>query len=174
MLISDEYRNLNKKLHNDRPDYGCSGYGMYGHPHAEDVIAFCDFYKTKDVLDYGCGKKILQHTLGYKIKNYDPAIPGCDGVAEPADIVYCGDVLEHIEPECLDAVLDDLVRVVRVCGLFYVATVPSQKNLADGRNAHLIVQPLSWWLPKFEARFKVLDQKEVKNGFGVIVGLKDA
>ena len=64
-------------------------------------------------------------------------------------------MLEHIEPECLDAVLDDLRRVTRKAGLFEVSTVLGGTHLPDGRDAHLIVEPLEWWRPKIEARFRV-------------------
>ena len=45
--------------------------------------------------------------LTFEIKEYDPAIPGKDSLPEPADIVVCSDVLEHIEPNYLLNVLVD-------------------------------------------------------------------
>jgi hypothetical protein len=32
---------------------------------------------------------------------------------------------------------------------------PAAKVLADGRNAHLIQKPSSWWLPRIAQRFEV-------------------
>jgi hypothetical protein len=55
-------------------------------------------------------------------------------------MVACIDVLEHIEPKLLENVLDDLQRVTREIGFFTVSTVLAEKTLADGRNAHLIVE----------------------------------
>jgi hypothetical protein len=108
--------------------------------------------KTTDVLDYGCGKQTLKALLPYVV-GYDPCIPGLDDPPSPADLVVCTDVLEHIEPTCLAAVLDDLQRVTGSALFATIATGPAKKFLADGRNAHLIQKPIEWWLPKFWYRF---------------------
>jgi hypothetical protein len=42
------------------------------------VTALATKYATRDILDYGCGKKDLQWALGYDIQNYDPCVEGCD------------------------------------------------------------------------------------------------
>jgi len=78
--------------------------------------------------------------------------------------VTCIDVLEHIEPELLENVLDDLQRVVDKYGLFTIHTGPAQKILPDGRNAHLIQQPLAWWSEKLIKRFTILKQVSIGNG----------
>jgi hypothetical protein len=69
--------------------------------------------------------------------------------------VVCTDVLEHIEPELLDFVLDDLRRVTRKVGFFVIHTGASTKTLADGRNTHLIQQPREWWHLKLARFFRV-------------------
>lgn len=112
-------------------------------------------YKTQDILDYGCGKSTLSLNLPLPIKQYDPAIKRYSDPPEPADIVVCTDVLEHIEPEYLEAVLDDLKRLVKKAGFFTVACVEAKKVLADGRNAHLIVESPEWWLRKLMERFYI-------------------
>ena len=62
-------------------------------------------------------------------------------------------MLEHIEPACLDEVLDDLERVTRKIGFFVIANRPAKKVLADGRNAHLIQEDVDWWRARLERRF---------------------
>lgn len=160
MLITDEYRELNRKLH-ENPEYGNNGSKLF-----KDVLFIAD--GNKDILDYGCGKRTLEKALGFPIKNYDPCIEGLDSPPEPADVVICGDVLEHIEPECLGDVLDDLRRVTIGKGLFLIATRPAKKILADGRNAHLIQQDYKWWLPKLWSRFDV-DRFQNMNGKFIVV-----
>ena len=54
MLISEEYRSLNKQLHKESQHYGTSGY-----LHAKQIKELCMSLGTKDVLDYGCGKSTL-------------------------------------------------------------------------------------------------------------------
>lgn len=126
-------------------------------------------FGSRDILDYGCGQRTLERDLGWAIRNYDPCIPGLDASPDPADVVVCTDVLEHIELECLDEVLDDLRRVTRKAGFFVIATRPAEKTLPDGRNAHLIQEPISWWMPRLEARFVVSQVKEMAGEFAVVV-----
>jgi hypothetical protein len=169
MLISEAYREQNKQLHKG------GIFGTSGHKMAPLVGGMAIVHKTRNILDYGCGQRLLENALGFPIKNYDPCIEGLDAPPEPANIVVCGDVLEHIEPECLDAVLDDLHRVTHVVGMFHVDTRPAMKTLPDGRNAHLIQQPAEWWFPKFFKRWSsvhIVDQLfESRANPGVIKSL---
>lgn len=163
MKITPEYAELNRRLH------ATGRFGMSGGRWAAPVLALCQQLGTRDVLDYGCGQRTLEKSLPFPIRNYDPCVPGLDAPPEPADIVVCTDVLEHVEPDCIDEVLDDLRRVTRDAGLFLVATRPAENVLADGRNAHLIQEPKSWWLPRIERRFRVSQVRDLPGEFAVIV-----
>jgi Methyltransferase domain len=166
MKISQGYLEQNRRLH-EAGNYGISG-GRWTHP----VMQLCEQLQTRDVLDYGCGQRMLEKGLGWSIRNYDPCIPGLDSPPDTADIVVCADVLEHIEPDCLDAVLDDLKRVVRRAGFFLIATRAADKVLPDGRNAHLIQEEPQWWMPKLEQRFRIGQVKPMTGEFAVIVRAK--
>lgn len=144
--LSKQYRKLNSRLHRSAAHYGRSG-----HLHAATIAALMAEYGTQDVLDYGCGKCTLQDALGVAIRNFDPCILELATPPPPADIVACIEVLEHVEPDYLDAVLADLRRLTRRVLFATVATVPSTKQLHDGRNAHLIVQAESWWVERITA-----------------------
>lgn len=158
---------MNQELH-EKPHYGTSGVR-----HANQVQALAASLQTQDILDYGCGKSTLANNLPFKIKQYDPAIPKYNKTPNPADLVVCTDVLEHIEPEYIDNVLDDLKRVTGKRGLFVIATRPAQKHLPDGRNAHLIQENGLWWLTKLWDRFEVLGVQNTNNEeLLVIVGAK--
>lgn len=149
-LISAEYRELNARLHRESLAYGVGG-GRY----AGRVEEMARGMKTTSVLDYGCGKGYLGRAMPWPIWEYDPAVPGKDDPPRPADLVVCLDVLEHIEPDKILFVLEDLARVTRQVGYFVVHTGPSKKKLADGRNAHLIQQPLKWWSKRIGIFFQV-------------------
>lgn len=164
MLISDEYRKLNKELHETNEAYGTSG-----HKHAEAVIGLANAMQTADILDYGCGKGTLNAAVGIRLKEYDPAVPGKDEHPAPADLVVCGDVLEHIEPDCLDYVLTDLEELTKRAIFLCVATRPAKKVLSDGRNAHLIVEPKEWWLPKLMERWDMMNFQNMGGEF-IFVG----
>lgn len=149
MLITEEYRKQNEKLHQD-PIYGVSAVTWM-----QRVKGLCEAYQTRDLLDYGCGKRMLEKGLGWPIANYDPCVPAFSASPEPHDIVACIDVLEHIEPDCLDDVLDDLKRVTKKAGFFLIANRPARKVLPDGRNAHLIQEGPEFWLPRLWSRFAI-------------------
>lgn len=150
-LISENYRELNRQLHADRDDYGTSGIHF-----ADYIGGLAAAIGTDDILDYGAGKQTLANALPqYAIKSYDPAIESISTYPQPADLVVCTDVLEHIEPECLDAVLDEIQRLTKRVAFVTVATTPAKKDLPDGRNAHLTIESYRWWLPKLWTRFKI-------------------
>lgn len=149
-LITAGYRELNRKFHEQRADYGISG-----HLYAEDVKRLVKSIGSHSVLDYGCGKGTLAQSLPFPIWEYDPAIPGKDMPPRKADIVVCTDVLEHIEPECIGPVLEDLARVVQKIGYFVIHTGASIKTLPDGRNAHILQQPSDWWADILSKFFKI-------------------
>ena len=165
MLISDEYRELNRKLHESRPDYGTSG-----QKYAQIVRQLMDAERSYDLLDYGCGKQTLAQALGVPVRGYDPAIAELAAAPEAADIVACTDVLEHIEPDKLGAVLDDIRRCTRKVALLTIATGPAKKTLEDGRNAHLIQRNAQWWLPLlWEHGFSIRNMQENSGLIVVIV-----
>jgi uncharacterized Rossmann fold enzyme len=156
MLISDEYREQNRKLH----DSGVQ-YGQGGGRHALRVLDIRDEQECATVLDYGCGKGTLKRHLGNPdwMEEYDPAIPGKDSPARMADLVVCTDVMEHVEPECLDAVLADLFRVTAKVALLVIATRDSIKLLPDGTSPHKIIQDAAWWEAKLAEKFFVLSRE---------------
>ena len=85
-------------------------------------------------------------------------------------MVACTDVLEHIEPDCLDHVLDHLCELAENVAFLVVATAPAQKTLADGRNAHLIVESARWWLPKLIERWDIQSFRTRPEGLFMFVG----
>lgn len=163
MLISDAYRTLQSQYHSDRPDYG-----MSGHRWAERIKTWAEQLQSREILDYGCGKQTLQKSLPFPITNYDPCTPGYDALPAPHDFIVCTDVLEHIEPECLDAVLDHLSELTKKLVFLAVATRPAKKFLPDGRNAHLIQEDPEWWMAKIFCRFDVQSFQKMDGEFVVL------
>lgn len=151
-LISESYRELNRQLHATNEAYGTSGAPWA--PYVEHMVTT---EGHASVLDYGSGKGDLARALAGKVAvvEYDPAIEGKDAAPEPADFVVCTDVMEHIEPVHLNAVLRDLRRVTKRKLFLNICTIPSVKKLADGRNAHLIVEKGDWWRARILREFKI-------------------
>lgn len=164
VIISDEYLELNKKLHSENRNYGLSGAR-----HAETVIKLKKTLDAESVLDYGSGKGTLAKNLPFPIWEYDPCVTGKDLPPRPADLVVCTDVLEHIEPDFLENVLIDLVRATKKIGYFVISTRKAEKVLADGRNAHLIVESANWWEEKLSNFFNVAKSFDCKHEVHLIV-----
>lgn len=168
MLITEAYRAEQAALH-AKGNYGTAAM------HYGDVVAgLLASTGARSLLDYGCGsKRSLLHTLKLPsdvvYEGYDPAIPEYAGEPVPAELVTCIDVLEHIEPDLLDNVLDNLAKLCDPYGFFTVHTGPAQKTLSDGRNAHLIQQGADWWMPRFQKRFEILQLKDIPSGFALTV-----
>lgn len=151
MLISEQYKQQQEALHRGM-------YGVSGKKYA-DLVRNTGY---KDILDYGCGRRELEKALGFKIHNYDPCLKGLEHNNTPHDFVYCGDVLEHIEPDCLQDVLADIKRCMKRAGLLVISTVPAKKQLPDGRNAHLIIESALWWGSVLSQHFRI-DAELVKS-----------
>lgn len=154
-MISEAYREQQQILHRN-PHYGVASLAF-----APLVASIMQREKITAISDYGAGKQNLRLALENKglvlssYYPYDPAFPSY-GAPQPAPLVCCIDVLEHVEPACLKEVLYDLARITVNLGFFTIHTGPAGKTLDDGRNAHLIQAPSSWWLPKLSDHFDVL------------------
>ena len=157
-VISEDYRAQQAELH-------ASGrYGTVAREYAPLVAQIINRTEAQHVLDYGCGsnlslpkalaeKQLVKHKFTYQA--YDPCVEQYAAPPVPAELVVSIDVLEHIEEDCIDAVLDHLQQLTEAVGLFTIDTGPAVKSLPDGRNAHVLQRPPEWWLPRIMCRFEL-------------------
>ena len=168
MTISAEYCEQQIELHKN-PNYGVASLHF-----APIVLKLAEQFEVKSISDYGAGKRNLQKKIKelshskFKYYPYDPAFPAY-GDPKEADLVCCIDVLEHIEPFYLNAVLVELAKITVKYGFFTIHTGPAVKQLSDGRNAHLIQKPASWWLPHLCNHFEIKHLQGSPGGFWVVV-----
>ena len=165
-LISDEYRDLNSQMHREKK------YGFGGSDWTDKVEQLRNELKLKTVLDYGCGQGTLGAALGNPewFREYDPAIPGKEYPPRiVSDLVVCTDVLEHIEPDKLDSVLKHINSLSRNLAFFSISTVPAEKHLSDGRNAHINLRSSEFWLKEIKRRFIVSEAKVSADGGTLLV-----
>lgn len=171
ITITDNYIKLQQKLH-ENPNYGIASISF-----APVICNIIKSFKIKTLSDYGAGKQNLIKALisngiildGYY--PYDPAFPNY-GSPKSADLICCIDVLEHIEPDYIDNVIKELYGLVDYIGFISIHMGPAGKFLEDGRNAHLIQKPTSWWLNKFIKYFDILNLSTHNingNGFSMII-----
>ena len=115
-------------------------YGVSGWRWVRDVRKLAELVGASDVLDYGAGKMTLERDLSEHLPthSYDPVTAPTP--PEPADIVVCTDVLEHIEPDSLDTVLADIKRLANKAVHIAVPKHPPEKG-----DQYLTIEELSWW-----------------------------
>lgn len=167
-LISNEYKNLNAKLHQSNPWYGTSAQHW-----KKEIDQFINEFLIMDAIDYGCGKGKLKKLTSINVTNYDPAIPQYDIDIKPADAVFCLDVLEHIEPENLFSVIRHIADNTKKAALFTICTRESTKKLEDGRNSHLIIESIDWWASVLSRYFEIMEISEEKTGSYCLTCIKD-
>jgi len=164
MQISDQYREMQQKLH-EREDYGVASVSF-----ASMVTSLINKTEAKTLLDFGAGKgRLIQHIKpdhDIECTLYEPAMPQWAEMPEGKfDLLTCIDVLEHIEPDCLDEVLDAIGERTGEYAFLTVHTGPAVKTLPDGRNAHLIQEPPMWWLSRIGSRLHLATFQRITNGF---------
>ena len=154
MLFSPEYAELCKARHIEKPGWG-TGPALS----LPDIFDFLRKYRCDEITDYGCGKamvsRIVNQTI-YRWQNYDPFVAQYAAAPVPKNYLICCDVLEHIEPEKLDAVLDHIAHLIKQVGLLVVCTEPARETFPDGTNLHLIVEDYAWWHAKLAEKFTVV------------------
>lgn len=166
-MISKEYLSQVQQLHASDSSWGTSG-----QRYAKDVYNLICSYEAKSVLDFGAGKgglldavsrlldeASLDNSHPVKLTNYDPAVPGFDELpASKYDLLVSTDVLEHIEPEHLDAVLKTMASLTGMAAFLVIHTGPAKAVLPDGRNAHLIQRSPTWWISQLKHHWRELSR----------------
>ena len=144
------------------------------------VDELCENYKFNVVLDVGCGPgwsvlAFLMH--GKQAQGIEPCkylfgeelrVPAGLGIVKQAsivdipcpadsfDMVFCTDVLEHVQEKDIHQALTELVRVSKKYIFCSIASVEAQ--MFPDLKLHQTVKPREWWLEQF-SKFKL---KEIK------------
>ncbi len=135
-------------------DYGGTNHGRF-------ATRLVRSLRPRFVADFGCGKnRFIQHLRRFGIEGagIDFAMPEADVQAPMhqvplqsgvADVVTAFDSLEHLLPEEVDEVFDEMRRVGKPGAHFVFSIATKQSHLtACGENLHPTVQPLAWWLER--------------------------
>lgn len=159
MSTSEEYGDQLRRMHSN-PAWGSSA----------DIPAMAANaiakYDVRSIVDFGCGKGKVTEALRQRypeveIIGYDPAIEGSQ-LPELVDMVFSKDVLEHVEPDRLEALLSDLHRRTSKAQFHLIACHKAIHFLEDGRNAHLIIETPDWWQRTFRSLgFRIVDESVV-------------
>jgi hypothetical protein len=76
-----------------------------------------------------------------------------DFTPRESDWALCTDVMEHIPPEHVDAVLANIAKATRKGAFFQIATTPDRMGKLIGERLHLTVQSAAWWREKLSEHF---------------------
>jgi hypothetical protein len=117
--------------------------------------------QPRRILDYGCGKGIQysEHCVhdgwgGLMPVLYDVGVK--EFAQKPTgafDGLICTDVMEHIDPPDVNAILSDIFSYLpprddggESFAFFWISCRPAKrKTLPDGRGVHLTVRHGDWW-----------------------------
>ena len=120
------------------------------------------------LIDFGCGTGRATQKLiaaGFDAKGIDIANNAVDtGIpfeeaclwekVFEAKWTYCCDVMEHIPPEYVDKVLDNMNT--ENC-YFHIHLKEDKFGKKIGEKLHLTIQPHDWWLDKLSQRWNIID-----------------
>lgn len=147
LLITPDYARENARLHQVDAQFGAEGYLW-----AYLIAGIARIENCISVLDYGCGKGTLAKALqgiDLDVNEYDPAVPDKSTAPRTCDLVACLDVMEHIEPDCVDDVIRNLKWLTGKKLFVVISTKPSKRLMADGRDTHVSLHDDVWWQQKF-------------------------
>lgn len=165
-LYDPGYTELYDQLHEEDQQYGDESAR-----HLPWALKHIEQTGSKTVLEYGCGKGTLVDELrarGVEAHGWDPAVKRFRGPVEPADLVVCTDVLEHIEPKYLSATLRDIRKKTLKRAIFVIALRYDRTHtLPDGTNPHKLVCPYTWWKAKLEWVFGSAHVSKLREGHSV-------
>ncbi|RJO72846.1 MAG: methyltransferase domain-containing protein [Myxococcales bacterium] len=128
-------------------------------PHLNEIGLAIMRSRSKTLLDYGSGDgqqyslAKLDKRWGVEVTCYDPAVKKFETKPfRKFDFVLCCDVLEHIPEEGIGPVLGDVFWHAGKYVFLTISTREARKTLPDGRNCHLTVKPIEWWLQQIGPR----------------------
>ena len=167
--------NAYKQIHAENPVFG-SRYDAGGLTSKIDIaIKSVSKNNIYSILDYGTGKGALvnhlRNTLDekYLIDGYDPAVE--EWIEKPQKqykLVTCIDVLEHLEPSSIDAVLNEIKTITEGFCFLLIDLQPAVQYLQNGRNAHTLLAPYDWWAAKLSNYFPYNISFPIYNSLGFI------
>lgn len=137
---------------------------------ADTFVKLAKITKDDIVIDFGCGtgrgaKRIHDLTgcdmllLDFTSNSLDESIKGGDWytflrrdlTGDPgmqSKFGFCTDVMEHISPEQVDAVIQNVMNASERV-FFQISLIDDVCGALIGQHLHLSVHPFGWWLNKF-------------------------
>jgi len=119
---------------------------------------------VQTLLDFGAGKQgfkkmLKKHCPHVEYFAYDPGIPEISELPDRQfDMVVSNDVMEHIEPDKVEAVIKAMWERTKYALINNIACSLAGSEFEggayDGQNLHLIVEDTDWWVALHEKAIK--------------------
>lgn len=127
--------------------------------HAEQIGELVRRYQSQRLLDYGCGAgdqyrppHSLHELWGVPMPTlFDPSFEHNRPPRGRFDGVICSDVLEHLPSSAVGPLLRVLILLATDWVFASVCCRPASKTFPNGKNLHLTVEPLEWWMTEVKA-----------------------
>jgi hypothetical protein len=160
-----------------------------GEEHAAEFVEMCEIRPWHRVLDLGCGtgrggdriRHLSQATVvfvDFAENCLDPQVRVdrfvCADLSHPIPAVgdydygFCSDVLEHLPPAQVDAVIRNCLKAAPTC-YFAISTVPDEMGQLITQRLHLSVHPLGWWKDTFRRLGYAVRFCEERPGVAIIL-----
>jgi hypothetical protein len=151
-----------------------------GENFAQESVQVCGITADTKVIDFGCGTgrggqeiNVLTGAptllVDFAANCLDPDVNLPFMVADltqpmfvKGDLGYCTDVMEHIPPEQVSAVIANIMACVDGC-FFKIARFPDHMGALIGQSLHLSVFDPAWWEDKF-ADYEIVYRGHDKDG----------
>lgn len=141
--MSTDWIQQHRLLHQDSPRNFA---GKSVRKWIDAINQFADLHHCETILDYGCGKaQFWPPEWQGRVSGYDPAVDQFSQEPQPADLVICVDVMEHIPHNQVTEVIDRVNSLARRALFWVVDVKPAKKRFLNGVNCHLTQQPAEWW-----------------------------
>lgn len=151
-----------------------------------DALPWIDPEYCASFTDWGCGTGKVAHALhdlGHPVRLVDiatnayqgelPFIEAClwdmPESIDASDHGFCADVLEHIPPEHVQAVLDGLAKRTKVSCFLQIALFHDHFGDQIGQTLHLSVFPPDWWKKRVLQSFGSAEFKLASKGRHLLV-----
>ena len=148
-----KYLNLLK----ERPSYGSTNHGKNA---LGFITEYLKNYERGTIVDFGCGANnfLLSFRNKHNCIGIDFVNPGADLIESMhetslpnniADITTSFDALEHLIPEEVDEVLEEMRRVSKPNKPFVFSISHKPSRITSlGKNLHPTVETRKWWIDK--------------------------
>jgi hypothetical protein len=167
-LLPDRFNAYASEQEKYRAMWAIDGYRNVspGEEVAETFVQVCKVTGNHSVADIGCGTgrggQRIHELTGCRVELFDFAENCLDKsvdlpftvadlthpIPTACDFAFCTDVMEHIPPEDIEAVLNNVLGCAAEA-FFQISLVPDHMGSEIGHPLHLTVRPFEWWADQF-------------------------